>query len=163
VDPKLRGEKVQVRFDRFSDMESVLLYSLQEEYLGVGRLHHREAGGPAPHRMLPGAPSHNYLDLLVRKHQRALQARAQGIDYRELASRRQWPFIAFVKCVARLSGRRAGISSFSAEELEALKKTYNRYGDLTEDMLKRAFEESSDKSLAAILYRLKHVSRRKEN
>jgi putative transposase len=39
VDPKLRGDRVEVRYDPFSDRKSVLIYSLREEYLGQGTLY----------------------------------------------------------------------------------------------------------------------------
>ena len=162
VDPRLRGEKVQVRFDRFGAVDCVLIYSLQEEYLGTGKLHHREKGGPVPPPPTTGHPAHNYLELLVRKHEESLQAQAHGIDFRVLAARRDWPFTAYLKTFARLLGRRAGLSGLSAEELEALKKSYNRHKGLNEAMLKKAFEETADKTIPAILYHVNRVANRKE-
>ncbi len=39
VDPRLRGDWVEVRYDPFSPLETVLLYSADGEYLGVGKRH----------------------------------------------------------------------------------------------------------------------------
>jgi len=39
VDPRLRGDRVCVHWDPFSSLETVLLYSPHEEYLGKGTLH----------------------------------------------------------------------------------------------------------------------------
>lgn len=163
VDPRLRGDKVQVRFDRHSAMESVLIYSVREEYLGVGVQHQREQGSGPICGPSPTPPTHNYLDLLVRRHQERLQAQAQGIDFRAVAARRPWPFAAFLKSFARLLGRPGGLSGFSAEELEAIRKTYNRHLALEEAMLKEAFQQAPEKTLPAILYCLKRIANRKEN
>ncbi|MBE7545623.1 MAG: Mu transposase C-terminal domain-containing protein [Planctomycetia bacterium] len=34
VDPKLRGDKVEVRYDPYGDLKKVLIYSANGEYLG---------------------------------------------------------------------------------------------------------------------------------
>ena len=36
VDPALRGDRVQVRYDPFSDMQNVWIYSPDNQYLGQG-------------------------------------------------------------------------------------------------------------------------------
>jgi hypothetical protein len=42
VDPRHRGDWVEVRYDPFSALETVLLYSLDGEYLGEGKRHQRQ-------------------------------------------------------------------------------------------------------------------------
>ena len=44
VDPKLRGDKVEVRYDPFGDMLKVWIYSLHGAYLGQGASYHRDQG-----------------------------------------------------------------------------------------------------------------------
>ena len=44
VHKDLRRDKVEVRYDPFGDLESVLIYSLEGEYLGTGVRHQREVG-----------------------------------------------------------------------------------------------------------------------
>ncbi len=81
VDPRLRGDWVEVRYDPFSPLETVLLYSADGEYLGVGKRHQRET---VPEQSPPSPtakPKHNYLDLLIQKHEQALRDRHAGIDY----------------------------------------------------------------------------------
>ncbi|MQS22855.1 hypothetical protein E4K60_24800, partial [Escherichia coli] len=39
VDPKLRGDKVEVRYDPYGDLKKVLIYSANGEYLGSGNLY----------------------------------------------------------------------------------------------------------------------------
>ena len=47
VDKRLRGDKVEVRHDPFGDGQTVLIYRLDQEYLGKGVLHERPHGGAA--------------------------------------------------------------------------------------------------------------------
>ena len=162
VDPKLRGDRVEVRFDPFSSMDRVFIYSLREEYLGVGRLHHREKADPVPAPASTKKPAYNYLELLIRQHEETLKAKTQGIDYRAAITKRAWPFTPFVQKFARLLGRKGGLGAFRAEELEALKKIYHRHGALNESMLLRAFEAAEQKTIPCIAYELQKIARRKE-
>jgi len=54
VDPQLRGDWVEVRYDPFTELETVFLYSLEDEYLGLGQRYHRE--GPAIQPLRPRGP-----------------------------------------------------------------------------------------------------------
>ena len=71
MDPKLRGDRVEVRYDPFHEIETVLIYSPAGEYLGIGKRHHREKTIEPPIAQ-PGKPKHNYLDLLIEKHKQSL-------------------------------------------------------------------------------------------
>ena len=79
-------------------------------------------------------PKHNYLDLLIAKHEEALRDRHAGIDYQAVlaAAGRRWPFAEFVKQLATHLGRRGSLKAFTAEELESLQKVrlYQRYWGL---------------------------------
>ena len=154
VDPRLRGDKVQVRYDPFSCMDTVQIYSLREEYLGQGVAHERQTGaGPTPPKSTP-KPKHNVLDLLVQEHEKQLQEATGGIDYRRVVSRRAWPFAACVKTWAELLGRPGGAAAFTAGELGTLKKIYNRSRTLTSALLKTAFEQAEHKTIPCVAQQL---------
>lgn len=162
INPALRGDKVWVHYDPFSSTDTVQIHSMTGKYLGTGTLHHRESA-PTPLPAQPrGKPKHNFLDLLVSEHQKQLAASTQGIDYRKVISQRPWPFYAFAKTLARLLGREQGLSAFTAEELEILKKFYNQNASLTEPVLTRAFAQTRNKSLPYLIHELKQILQRKE-
>ena len=163
VDPRLRGDKVEVRFDPFSTMETVLIYSDRDQYLGLGVLHDRRkrVDQTAPAGPLP-KPANNYLDLLVRQHEQQLNAQAAGIDFRAAIDRgRTWPFTAFLKKLAHLLGRK-GMSDFNARELEAVKKAYGRHRALSKAILDEAFLAAPDKALTCVLYHLHVVANKRK-
>jgi len=162
VDPTLRGDKVWVHYDPFSSTDTVQIHSMKGEYLGKGILHHREsAENPLPAQ--PQAkPKHNFLDLLVSEHQKQMSESTRGIDYRKVVSPRPWPFYAFAKTLARLLGKEEGLSAFTAEELEILKKFYNQNADITEAALTQAFSRTQNKSFPHLIHELKQILQKKE-
>jgi len=161
VDPRLRGDWVRVRYDPFSDMQSVQIHALDDVYLGKGLLHAREQGA-RPETVAQGKPKYDYLALLIEQHEKQLAAEAKGIDYRKIGTARRWPFAAFVCCFARLLGKRRGLGAFTAGELETLKKIYNRNAALDEGLLKEAFERAHVKSPAHVGRQLQSLASRKE-
>jgi transposase InsO family protein len=162
VDRKLRGDRVEVRYDPFSDPGTVLIYSLDDQYLGKGILHQREQGEAAPRAPAAPKPQYNYLDLLVREHERELQAQARGIDYHRTLAPRPWPFTSFVQTLGRLLGRKGGLSGFATQELETLHKLYERFPQLSEPLLSRAFEQAPGHTLPHLLRELETLAQRKE-
>jgi putative transposase len=162
VDPSLRGDKVEVHYDPFSARDKVQIYSLNAVYLGEGGLHQREtAPAPLPQASL-ARPKHNYLDLVLAEHEKQLAAATQGIDYRKIVTERHWPFHAFAKALARLLGRGQGLSAFTADELEALKKFFNQAPLLTEPRLTRAFARARQRSLPYLIHELKQILQAQE-
>jgi hypothetical protein len=162
VDPRLRGDRIQVRFDPFSDMEKVLLYSLHDEYLGQGTLYNRDYGAfteQAPQKM---KPKNNYIELLKQQHDKQLNALSRGIDYRKVVSQRAWPFAAFTQKLAKLMGRKGGLGTFSSEEYEMLKKAYNRMADLNEHKLLKAWQKADYKTIPHVIYQLQIIKNQKE-
>lgn len=161
VDPKLRGDKVEVRYDPYGDLQKVWVYSTHGEYLGSGSLYLRDQGAEvqAPPR---AKPKHNYLELITQKHHQLLQAQTKGIDYHLLLSHRPWPFMAFVQKLALLMGRKGSLSAFPSHELETLKKCYNRIPALNESLLTTAFHKASEKTLPNIMYQLQIAHTKKE-
>ena len=158
VDPTLRGDRVQVRYDPFSDMKNVWIYSPDNQYLGQGILHNRDSSAEGPLKFQPKGIKNNYIDLLVQEHEKQLKARTQGIDYRQILSTRQWPFNAFVHTVARLMGeQKKGLSAFNAEELEMLKKAYNRMPALNEVSVEQAWLQSPQKTIPHLICQLQNM------
>jgi transposase InsO family protein len=163
VDPKLRGDKVEVRYDPFSQLNAVEVYSLNGEYLGTGALHLRQSADI--HALAPakGKPKHNYLDLLTQKHQEQLNADTRGIDYHKLSRQRSWPFHEFAKTIALLLGKKGGLSDFTAHELETLKKTYNQSTQISNPLIKEAFARAFKPELTYIIAEIKTLIKNKEN
>jgi hypothetical protein len=163
VDPKLRGDKVEVRYDPFSQLNTIEVYSLNGEYLGTGTLHHRQIVdilAPAPAK---GKPKHNYLDLLTQKHQQQLNVDTRGIDYHKLSRQRPWPFHEFAKTIADLLGKKGGLSDFTAHELETLKKTFNQSTQITKPLIKEAFARALKPELPYVIAEIKTLIKNKEN
>jgi transposase InsO family protein len=161
VDERLRGDKVEVRYDPFGDLESVLIYSLDGEYLGVGTRHER--GGRETDDAVPpqakAKAKHNYLDLLIEKHRQAIEQRSRGIDYQAVlaASDRRWPFVEFAKQLASYLGRSGGLSAFRADELEMLQKVYQRLTFLDPGLLETACARAQQRSIAEIVFLLQRL------
>jgi len=161
VDPKLRGDRIEVRFDPFASWDDIKLYSLKSEYLGIGVLHNRSTA-PATPPPIRTKPKHSIIDLWVKKHQEDLNAQVGGIDYRKVLQQRTWPFYEFAKTVAQLMGRKAGLTGLSSAELETLKKVYNQSTDINRKMVKQAFEKAQKPTLPYIILELKQLIRKEE-
>ena len=84
MDPKLRGDRVQVRFDPFATGDTVQIYSLDGQYLGTGSLHHRDTGMPTAPDHRRAKPKHSYTDLLIRRHRQELAEKTGGIESHHL-------------------------------------------------------------------------------
>ena len=161
VDPKLRGDKVEVRYDPYGPLDTVQVYSPHGRYLGEGVRHHRQTGAPAPPYQA-SKPQNSYTDLLIGQHEQQLAQQTQGIDYRKFAPRRAWPFAAFVNTCARLLGKKGGCAAFTAHELEQLKKLYNQHAGLDPQRLKAACANATEKTIADIAYELQQQDKIKE-
>ena len=162
VDPKFRGDKVQVRYDPFSDRDKVFLYSLHDQYLGQGILYQRDCGAETQGSTVKTKPKNNYIELLIQKHTEQLNAQSKGIDYRHLVAKRAWPFAAFTQKLARLMGQKGALGAFNAHELELLKKTYNRIPHINEPLLIDAFTAASEKTVLQVIYQLQILKNTKE-
>jgi transposase InsO family protein len=162
VDPKLRGDRVEVRYDPFSMLDTVNIYSLKGQYLGAGTLHDRSTDIPSGADHRSGELKYNYLNLLVGKHKQMLAEQTGGIDFRKIVDKRPWPFHEFAKTVADLLGRKAGLADLSAEELESLKKIFNRSLRINRKMVKRAFEKALYKSVPYIIRELNDLIKKEE-
>ena len=164
VDPRLRGDSVEVRYDPFSPLETVLLYSPDGEYLGVGKRHQRQTVPDQPPRRPTPKPKHNYLELLIQKHEQALRDRHAGIDYQAVlaAAGRRWPFAEFVKQLAAHLGRPGGLTAFSADELERLQKVYQRLTSLDAPMLREACTRAPQRTIPDIVFVLQQLAHERQ-
>jgi transposase InsO family protein len=164
VDPQLRDDWVEVRYDPFSPLETVLIYSVDGEYLGVGKRHQRETAPEQPPPSPTPKPKHNYLELLIQQHEQALRDRHVGIDYRAVlaAAGRRWPFAEFVKQLAAHLGRKGGLAAFTTDELESLQKVYQRLTSLDAPMLRQACQRAAGRSIPDIVFLLQQLAHEKE-
>jgi transposase InsO family protein len=157
VDPKLRGDRVQVRFDPFSTWDKVQIHSLDGQYLGTGLLHNRETGIPGAADQRRGKPEHSYTALLIRRHKQDLAEKTGAIDYRNVVKPRPWPFHEFANTVAHLMGLTAGLAALCTGDLEALKKVYNQSRCIDRHLVKKAFEKALQPSVPYIIAELKQL------
>jgi transposase InsO family protein len=164
VDPRLRGDWVEVRYDPFSPLETVLVYSCDGEYLGVGKRHQRETAPEQSPQPPTPKPKHNYLELLIQQHDQALRDRHAGIDYQAVlaATGRRWPFAEFVKQLAAHLGRKGGLTAFTTDELESLQKVYQRLTCLDAPMLREACDRASGRNIPDIVFLLQQLAHEKQ-
>jgi len=162
VDPKLRGDKIKVHWDEFGDYKTVLLYSLHDQYLGKGHLHQRERRHQQDN-LLPEKKSLkcDVVGLLIDKHQQSIHKQTQGIDYTHAVNPKRWPFLSFISTLAHLMGRSGGASAFSTQEYQELKKIYERFIDINENMLFEAFEDAGQKDIVNITFQLQNLTKRR--
>lgn len=161
VDPNLRGDKVEVRYDPFGLLTTVQIYSLDGHFLGEGELHEREEGQKTQPNSGAGKTKNSYLDLLVNEHDRQLDRMACGIDYRAASRKRSWPFIECVRTFARLLGRKGELAAFNAGELESLKKLYDSDSTLNRRRIEQAFATAPEKTIRDIVCELRRKNKEK--
>lgn len=164
VDPKLRGDRLEVRFDPFQTSEQlreVQLYGLDGVYLGVGRLYQRQKGhhaqpDPSTTPCEPIEPA--YLDALLESHQASQQQRRQtGLDFHSARDRSVWSLGSFASLVARLMGREGGLSALSADELDALSAFHARHNRVDQSLLRAAVAKAEALTIPHVLWQLQSL------
>jgi putative transposase len=160
VDPKLRGDKVLVRFDPFGDKQSVLLYSLADQYLGKGIRHDREKATKLPPRRASATPKDDFIKMILTEHEQVLKAKAEKPSFTHLPS--HISFQEFAKTLGHLLGIKGGMTAFKLSELEHIQKTYEACPRISHALVKRAFECAPLPALVSILYTLKTLANREE-
>lgn len=150
VDAKLRGDKVEVRFDPYGDMNEVHVYSLKNIYLGKGVRHQRESGSEVIPEVSPKNKT-KVLDQIKDKHRKSVEGADKEIDFRKMNTVKGWTFDEFTSCLAKYSGRKGSTSAFSSGELEQLRKAWARMPDLTEHQVIEAFSIVKDPSWIAVI------------
>lgn len=163
VDPRLRGDRLEVRFDPYQSNDAppeVLLYDLDGKYLGVGRLYQRQKGHHpaqgAPETKPPIEPS--YLDALRADHQSsAEQQREAGLDFHSAKQRGCWPLTSFAARLATLLGRSGGLSALSSDELAALRGFHSRHDRLNERLLRAAVASAEQATIPHVLFQLQSL------
>ena len=164
VDGKLRGDRVEVRFDPFQEddaLQEVQLYRLEDgAYLGVGRRYRREKGhhpDPAPAaKSDPIEPT--YLEALEASREASHQARREtGLDFQSARDRNVWSLTSFAGLLTRLLGREGGLSALSAEELEALRNFHVRHDRVQEALLRDAVARAETLTIPHVLLQLQSL------
>lgn len=155
VDGKLRGDRVEVRYDGMAEPGTIQVYSLDGEYLGTGVWHDRTKAEQPERPVGPTSMEHNLLAMLEAK-QRALHKK-EAVDFSLATRPRPWPFESFAACLADLVCRKGGVSAWSKDELASLQAAYNRHPGLTRRLLKRACAQAAHKTVPAILYALQNM------
>ena len=163
VSEKLRGLNVLVRYDPYGSGERVFIYSLRGEYLGEGVLHGRRHSGQVTPAPPSPKPTSSYIEVLISKYRAILRQEAGSIDYRKVASRRTLPFSDFVNTLARLMGRKGGMSSFSEKELALLKEEHSRLKGISKAILREIVAEAQDTTFLGVLSSLQRFSNQKED
>lgn len=162
VDPRLRGDRLEVRFDPFGTLNEVHLYSLKDEsFLGKGTLHHRESADPAFAANNHSKAQNDYLDLIIERHDRELESQTQGIDYTRVNQTKSWPFHDFARKLAGLMGKKGGLTEFRSDELEALQKFYQRHTGISEEMLRKAYTQAYEKTVPYIILEIQEILKEK--
>lgn len=154
VDKKFCSDRLNVYYDPFSKLDTVLLYSLDNQYLGKGKLHRREKKDEPQNSPPQVQPKHDLITLLVNQHKRDLSKQIHGIDYRKAVLDHQWTFISFVQTLAELFGRKGGTSAFSAHEYESLQKIYHQHPNITKNLLTQAFELAENKTIVDVAFQI---------
>jgi putative transposase len=160
VDPSLRGDKLIVEYDPFSQLQEVKLYLPSGAYLGIGRRYQREKGShPQPPPVPPAGPvTPHYLNALRAAHAAAQeQQRSQGIDFHSARQRNVWSVTSFARVFARLLGRQGGVSGLTAEEMDALAAFHARHDRVTESLLRQAFAQAASPTIPEVLFQLQSL------
>jgi transposase InsO family protein len=164
VDPKLRGMKVDVQFNPFrtdpNQPDEVKLYSRQGVYLGIGRRHYRERGDvpTAPATPLKPMLDSPYIRALLNAHlQSHEQSRQDGIDYKSAMEHDRLTLPQFGQQFSHHLGR-AGLSSLTQPELEALEAFYRNYPQVRSWQVRRAFERAAGGGFVSTLWHLQQIA-----
>lgn len=163
VDAKLRGDRLEVRFDPYQTSEAlreVQLYALDGRYLGVGRLYQREKGHhPQPELPAKAAPIDPlYLKALTASHEASQRERRQaGLDFHSASRRNIWSLSSFATLVAKLLGRQGGLSALSPAELDALRAFHARHDRVHEALLRTAVSQADALTIPHVLWQLQSL------
>jgi len=163
VDPKLRGDRLEVRLDPFQGTDQpreVQLYSLDGKYLGVGRLYRREQGyHPQPEPPTDTQPIEpSYLDALEAARQASHQQRRHsGLDFQSASGRNVWSLTSFATLIAKLLGRDGGLSALSSDELDALRGFHAQHDRVNESLLRAAVANAPSATIPHVLFQLQSL------
>ena len=159
VNPKFRGDKVIVRFDPFSAMKQLFLYSMESQYLGIAELYdrHIKREENIPSYPVQEKPKHKLIELMLKNHQKQLQDQAKSIDFVKIMQQKRWPFLSFIQEMALVLGLKGSLSSFNSSELELLKKFHDRHSKLNKPFLYQAAQKTERMTLSHMLLALQQL------
>ena len=162
VDAKLRGDRLEVRWDPFlgGQLQEVQLYRHDGVYLGVGRRYQRQKD----YHQQPEPPTDpdpiepSYLDALLAGQEAGHRQRRQaGLDYRSAGDRNRWSLSSFATCLTRLLGREGGLSALSEAELKALRAFHTRHDRVHESLLRTAVTQAEAPTIPHVLWQLQFL------
>jgi transposase InsO family protein len=164
VDPQLRGDPVEVRYDPFQTADEPQEVQLHRRdngaFLGVGRFYQREKGShPQPEPPAESGPIEPlYLDALeadrLRDHQ---QRRQRGLDFQSAKERNIWSLTSFATWIAQLLGRPGGLSALRSDELDALRAFHAQHDRLHESLLRAAVANAEWPTIPHVLFQLQSL------
>ncbi len=157
VDKKLRGDRVEVRFDPFGDAQRVYIHSLDGERLGEGLLHQREEGEDACATRHGSRPKNNFVQDLCKEQERRLKEQAEGIDFRKVPSPERWAFSRFAICLARELNLKGELSAFDAGQLETLRKFWATHAELSAEVVRRGVRQAEPKNIRQSLFEIRSL------
>lgn len=165
VDPKLRGDRLEVAFNPFrsdDNPDEVQLFDEAGRFVGVGRRYDRQRGyhtqPEAPAAAAPIEPA--YLDALLAdaaaSHQ---QRRDTGMDYQSASQRNALTSSQFISQLTKLLGRAGGLSALTPDELRTLQDFYARHDQLPlhEPLLRAAVAQAESPTIPSVLLRLQSL------
>ncbi len=159
VDPKLRGDKIQVWFDPNGPMQSVYLYSLDDCLIGEVQPYDRDKRPQPEIQTHSQPPAHNYIDLLIRQHDQKIQKDAQSIDFLKVSSPKPWPFLAFADAFARLLYPKIGLAAISVRDLDRLNHIHAQYPNLNHLWLSKAYDKAKSHCVLDLIQALDQLLR----
>jgi hypothetical protein len=169
VPQELRPSRLVVKYDPFQpldELQEVELLSLEGIYLGVGRRYEREKDHhPQPPVNASAEPIEPHYLAALRAAQEAdhERRRHQGIDFFTAQEMTRWSWSGFAGTFARLLGRTGGLSAFTAEELDALRKFHGRHDRVHDALLRQAFQQAELKTIPLILFQLQNLLTERSN
>lgn len=161
VRPEYRGDSLIVHYDPFARSDEVEIHSLDGVYLQRAPRYERAKGThpfTEPQRAVDKTTplDHHYLELLAKRHEeQSNAAAAQGMSYH--AARGLMSQAQLADTLAKLLGRKGGVSSWSGEELEILTVVHRRYPHVTASYLRQACERAEPKTLPVIVFQLQQI------
>ena len=161
VDPRLRGMQVKVQFNPFrsdpQQPDEVILYDLQDVYLGVAQRYERERGAhgkmptPEPPKPLLESP---YIKCLLDEHQRQLSDATQaGINYHSAMQHDVLSLTQLCQHIARHLGR-SGLSGLDEAEHSAIEAFYQKHPQVRSWHVPRAAQQAAGGGLPQLLWAL---------
>ncbi len=153
----LRKDKVIVRWDPYSNLEEIYIYSISDQYIEIGTIYNREKEDQIQPKKQTEPLKYNFIELLNRKHEEQIDDEIEALDYSKINMKEGWSFNRFLKKLASLLGRKGGQSSFNKEEHGLLMHLFIISDKLTEANLLEVWNNIEEKNLVNIVFHLQQL------